>query len=104
MAEHLRDGSLTARRVTELYLERIERLDPALTPTASCGAEAALSEADRPTRGSRARWHAPLLGVPIAVKDNLAIAGEVTTHGTGVVSEPAPRTARRSSGCVPPAR
>jgi Asp-tRNA(Asn)/Glu-tRNA(Gln) amidotransferase A subunit family amidase len=32
---------------------------------------------------------APLLGVPIATKDTVDIAGELTTHGTGAVTRPA---------------
>ena len=44
---------------------------------------------------------APLLGVPVAVKDNTDVAGEVTTHGTGCFTEPA---ARRLRGGAPPAR
>jgi len=89
LAEHLRDGSLTARRVTELYLERSDRLNPALRAYRTVRREAALAEADAADARLRAGDHAPLLGVPIAVKDNLAVAGEVTTHGTSLISEPA---------------
>jgi amidase len=88
-AEHLRDGSLTARRLTELYLERIDRLDPALRAYRTVRREAALAEADAADAKLAAGERAPLLGVPIAVKDNLAVAGELTTHGTALVSEPA---------------
>src|SRR3954467_7150296 len=89
MAEHLRDGTLTARRVTELYLERIDRLNPALRAYRTVRREAALAEADAADARLRAGAHAPLLGVPIAIKDNLGVAGELTTHGTSLASEPA---------------
>ena len=80
---------LTARRATELYLERIDRLNPALRAYRTVRREAALAEADAADARLRAGDHAPLLGVPIAIKDNLAIAGELTTHGTSLIGEPA---------------
>jgi amidase len=89
LVDDLRGGSLTARRLTELYLERIDRLDGALNAFRTVRREAALSEADAADARLRAGDHAPLLGVPIAVKDNLAVAGELTTHGTSLVTEPA---------------
>ena len=35
----------------------------------------------------------PLLGVPIAVKDEIDIAGEVTSRGTGAITTTAPADA-----------
>jgi amidase len=80
-AELIRSGEVSSRELVELYLERIERLDPELNSYRVVMAERALSEADQADagRGDRER---PLLGVPIAVKDNVDVAGEVTTHGT----------------------
>src|SRR3954462_1237942 len=89
MAEHLRDGTLTARRITEVYLERIDRLNPALRAYRTVRREAALAEADAADARLRAGDRAPLLGVPIAIKDNLGVAGELTTHGTSLASDPA---------------
>src|SRR5919198_4441426 len=88
-AEQLRDGSLSARRLTEIYLERIDRLDPALRAYRTVRREAALAEADAADVRLRAGDNAPLLGVPVAVKDNMNVAGELATHGTGLVREPA---------------
>ena len=47
-------------------------------------AEAAAAQ-ERLDSGERA----PLLGVPVAVKDNFDLAGEVTSHGTGIAHTPA---------------
>jgi Asp-tRNA(Asn)/Glu-tRNA(Gln) amidotransferase A subunit family amidase len=89
LAEQLRDGTLTARRLTELYLERIDRLNPGLRAYRTVRREAALAEADAADERLTTGHDAPLLGLPIAVKDNLAVAGELTTHGTSLVHEPA---------------
>lgn len=79
----LADGELTAPELLEIYLERIARLDNqlrcyrvVLSDTARYEAAAAQ---DRLDAGERL----PLLGVPIAIKDDVDVAGEVTTYGSG---------------------
>src|SRR4051812_18930247 len=82
-ARQVRDGELTARELTEQSLERIERLDARINAFRCVLADSARADADaaqaRLDRGDRT----PLLGVPIAVKDNVDMTGELTTHGTG---------------------
>jgi amidase len=88
-AELLRAGELAAPELAELYLNRIERLDGTLNAFRVVRAERALEEARTAQERLRAGDDAPLLGVPIAVKDNVDVAGELTAHGTGVVTAPA---------------
>jgi amidase len=88
-AELLRAGAITAPELTALYLERIARLGPALNAFRVVRTERALAEARAAQQRLQGGDRAPLLGVPIAVKDNLDVAGELTTHGTAVVTEPA---------------
>jgi amidase len=88
-ADLVRSGAITARALVEVSLERIARLDPSVNAFRAVRAERALAEADAAQARLRDGDTAPLLGVPIAVKDNMDVAGELTTHGTGVVREPA---------------
>jgi amidase len=88
-AELLRAGEIAAPELTRLHLDRIDRLDGELNAFRVVRAERALEEARTAQERLRAGDEAPLLGVPIAVKDNMDVAGELTTHGTGVVTEPA---------------
>jgi amidase len=78
----LADGTITAPELLELYLERIARLDRQLRSFRVVLADSARQEAgmaqDRLNVGERL----PLLGVPIAIKDDVDVAGEVTTYGT----------------------
>src|SRR3954471_4246938 len=82
-ARQVRDGELTARELTEQSLERIERLDARINAFRCVLADSARADADaaqaRLDQGDRT----PLLGVPIAVKDNVDMTGELTAHGTG---------------------
>ena len=48
----------------------------------SVRADAALAEAGAALTRLRARERGPLLGIPVAIKDNLDVAGESTGHGT----------------------
>src|SRR5215211_7940158 len=88
-AELVRAGHVSARELVGLYLERIERLDPSLNAYRVVLGERALAEADAADRRRTAGEEAPLLGVPIAVKDSQDVAGELTTHGTAAVDRPA---------------
>ncbi|HTP18084.1 MAG TPA: amidase [Solirubrobacteraceae bacterium] len=84
--ELLRRGDVSARELVELALGRIERLDPELNAFAAVYAERALLEAAQADARARAGESRPLLGVPIAVKDEIDIGGEVTSRGTGAIS------------------
>ena len=83
LGELLGTGQVTPRELTEFYLARIERLNPTLRAFISVRAERALEEADAALKRLQEGERGPLLGMPIAVKDNVDVAGEVTTHGAG---------------------
>jgi len=89
LSELLHAGEVTPRELVEFYLARIERLDPQLNAFVSVRPDAALAEADAALARLRAGESGPLLGVPVAVKDNVDIAGEVTGHGTAANETPA---------------
>lgn len=88
-AELVRAGEVSSRELVELYLERIERLEPELNAYRVVLAERALAEADQADARRAAGEERPLLGVPIAIKDDQDVAGEVTARGTGAYGDPA---------------
>ncbi len=88
-AEAVRAGEVSPRELVELYLERISRLDPQLNAFRVVRAEPALAAALEAEKRRHSNGQAQLLGVPIAVKDSQDVTGELTTHGTGCVDEPA---------------
>jgi amidase len=75
-------GELTAPDLLELYLERIDRLDPQINAYRTVRLVGARAEALDAQRGLDAGERWPLLGVPIAIKDDVDVAGEVTAWGT----------------------
>ncbi len=77
----VRRGDVSARELVELYLERIERLDPLLNAYRVVFSERARAEADQADGRARAGDTRPLLGVPIAIKDDCDVAGEATGFG-----------------------
>jgi amidase len=81
-AELIRDGAVSPAELVDLYLERIERLDPELNAFRVVFAERARAEAAQAEARLKAGEERPLLGVPVAVKDNLNVAGEVTAMGS----------------------
>ncbi len=88
IAAAVREGRTTPREVVAGHLELIARHDGRIGAFRSVRAEAALSEADEvAARPDLARL--PLAGVPVAVKDNLAVRGEQTRNGSAATS-PAP--------------
>ncbi len=85
-AELVRCGEVSARELAELCLARIARLDGELNAFAAVDGPRALEQADEADRRRSAGDDAPLLGVPFAVKDEMDVAGEVTSRGTGALT------------------
>lgn len=86
IAAAVREKRVTAREVVAEHLDRIERLDGRVGAFRTVRAEAALAEADEvAARADLAGL--PLAGVPVAVKDNLAVRGEPTRHGTAATPD-----------------
>src|SRR5918998_2578928 len=81
-AAMVRRGEVSSRELVELYLERIERIDPELNAFRTVSDERALADARRADARRGAGDERPLLGVPIAVKDTEDVAGELTALGT----------------------
>jgi amidase len=89
----MEEGRLTARRITELYLERIEAIDkdgegrPGLrsvievNPEALSAAEAL--DRERKEKGPRG----PLHGIPVLLKDNVGTADRMTTTAGSLALE-----------------
>jgi aspartyl-tRNA(Asn)/glutamyl-tRNA(Gln) amidotransferase subunit A len=76
LADRLSSGEVSSRDATRAALERIESLDPSIRAFITVTPELALEQAGAVDE-ARARGEAlvPLAGVPIAVKDNISVAG-----------------------------
>jgi amidase len=103
--ELLAAGALTSRQLTEATLDVIDRENPAINATVAVHADEALAAADEADRRRAAGESGPLLGIPIAVKDDLDIAGHVTGYGSRASMLPASHdadlvAAMRAAGMV----
>ena len=76
----VRDRQLRPRELVELCLRRIEAIDLKLNAFRVVMAEEALAEAERLERADAA--DGPLVGVPVAIKDDLPVAGQSVTRGS----------------------
>jgi amidase len=85
-AELVRSREVSARELVELSLQRIEATQPTLNAFRVICAEDALAAADRADmrlRDADGGGSAPLLGVPVAIKDDVDLAGHSTPFGCG---------------------
>ncbi len=91
IAERVRAGKASPRDVVQAHLEQIERLNDRLGAFVLLRAERALAEADD-LAGRDDLADLPLAGVPVAIKDNVDVAGEPTRDGSEATpEEPRPR-------------
>lgn len=86
IAAAVRAGEIEPRDVARQYLDRIAELDPALSAFRVVRTDQVLAEADavaaRPDRADL-----PLAGVPVAIKDNIEVAGEQMRNGSAASPE-----------------
>ncbi|WP_406829767.1 amidase family protein [Pedococcus sp. KACC 23699] len=90
LAEDVRRGRTTAVTLVREAIGRIEQRDPAIGAFQVVRAERAVAEATAVDARDDLR-SLPLAGVPVAVKDNVPVAGEPMRVGTEA-SDPTPQT------------
>ncbi len=81
----LRSGAITARALTEAHLARIRALESQVHAFLTVTEEQALAAADEADRRRAAGDDAPLLGIPLAIKDVLMTRGIPTTAGSRIL-------------------
>jgi amidase len=77
LARLVRERHVTPRELVELFLARIESIDPELNAFRVRMADEALAAAD-----AAASTDGLLAGVPIAIKDDMPVAGQSVTRGS----------------------
>ncbi|MCD8488987.1 MAG: amidase [Desertifilum sp.] len=91
-AKLIRDRTVSPLELVELYLERIQRLDPQLGSYFTVMADQALAEAKAKTEklGRNAQDLPPFFGVPISIKDLNPVAGVPCSYGIrALMAQPA---------------
>ena len=88
-ARMLAAGTTTAPALLDLYLDRIARLDRELRAYRIVLGDSARREAAAAQERIDAGERLPLLGVPVAIKDDSEVAGEHTCYGSSAYDLPA---------------
>jgi len=83
LADAVRSGELSARELVQTSLDRIEALNPQVNAFVDVFAEEALAEAEAVEPGDPR----PFAGVPIAIKNNRAVAGRRLTFGASFLGD-----------------
>ncbi len=101
LAALVRSRQAQPRELVEACLRRIEKLNPYLNAFRTTMPEQALAEADAAVGAD-----GPLAGVPIAIKDDIPVAGQVNTHGSRSYGPPQAADAEavrrlRAAGAIP---
>lgn len=80
----LHTRQLTSRRLTELFIARLQRYDPILNVVVTFTEDLAYKQADEMDRELEAgRIRGPLHGIPFGMKDTYSVPGYPTTWGVG---------------------
>jgi aspartyl-tRNA(Asn)/glutamyl-tRNA(Gln) amidotransferase subunit A len=88
ISRHIRAKKLSPVELTNLFLQRIKKLNPVLNAYVTVTEERAQADAKVAQREiSRGRYRGPLHGIPFSIKDNLATEGIRTTAGSKVLAE-----------------
>jgi amidase len=86
IAAAVRSGEVTARDIVAQHLDRIARLNPELGAFVRVRSGEAIAEAEK-VDAQADRAQLPLAGVPVAIKDNIPVAGEPMRFGSAAAAD-----------------
>lgn len=87
----LRTGQISSVGLTDIYLKRIRRIDPALNAYITVTADLARAQAkERDAEMAAGKTRGPLHGIPYALKDVIDTGGIPTTYGSSLYKERVP--------------
>ena len=86
----LRRGEISAVELTQAVLDRIEAIEPQVRAYLTLAPELALAQAVEADRRRAAGEDHPLLGIPVAIKDVISVAGLPTTCGSRILENYVP--------------
>ncbi len=81
VAEAVRTGRMSASEVAESVLAAIESINPVINAITQPAADVLAVAAELDARRRRGESLGPLAGVPISIKESVAVRGLATTHG-----------------------
>lgn len=90
----LESGRITSAALTQAYLNRIQAVDvhgPALNSVRALNPDALKEAKAGDERRKSGGPGSPLLGIPVLIKDNIAVAGMPTTAGSPALEHSLPR-------------
>ncbi len=89
----MKSGKLTARRLTEMYIERIKTIDVKTKSVIEINPDALKIAAELDAERKKGKTRGPLHGIPILIKDNIDTADKMlTTAGSlALVDAPKPK-------------
>lgn len=84
--EHFMSGKLSAQEIVSSYFERIKSLEPLVDAFLSLSYERAMAKAkELDEKRASGQPLGKLAGVPVAVKDNINVQGELSTCGSKIL-------------------
>ena len=88
IAPQIRSKKVSPVELTNVFLKRIERINPLLNAYTTVTEESAREQAQAAEDEIRRdRYRGPLHGVPISVKENICIKGVKTTAGSKALAD-----------------
>lgn len=88
LSSRIKNKKLSPVELTQLFLERIKRLNPVINAYQTLTEDHALADAKlMETEIRRGKYRGPLHGIPFSIKDNIATKGVRTTAGSKILSE-----------------